>query len=353
MFTVSLSLVRPSPSPIRKTWDEDKMQELAASIKERGVIVPIKVRPMDGIKPCRVHGWYGTDGEGSAYDRGTGGTCEGCCGIVAFDDEGEETATWEIVYGHRRVEAARRAGLEDIPAIVEEADDTDALIQALIENIIREDMLPYEKALGLRQLLDMTGWTYDKAAEVMGWKSGGSVGNFLDLLRPDLETVKGLQQVEDSMIVSQAKAGLGKEQQVALPKILERAIEQGLNRTETRATAEAYARADSPELRDAVLNTSGKLGDADRILQVAQMSMGAGGLVERHESERRQSFEEYDQAAKDFFDFMKLSKQMVKTAQGAARYGKFSLEGAQFAIGRIDRLISELETLKEALSHVD
>lgn len=308
MFTVSLSLVRPSPNPIRKTWDEDKMQELAASIKERGVIVPIKVR--------------------------------------------SDLPGYQIVYGHRRVEAARRAGLTEIPAIVEESNDTNTLIEALIENLQREDMTPYDKGAAILELQSETGWSI-KEMDRRSIASEPLIARWIMFKR---ETDKGLaiasplgdgvQQVE------QLNRSLGDDME-AKKKVAVKVSSEELNWRETRAVADAYKAADSPELRDAVLNTSGKLGDADRILQVAQMSMGAGGLVERHENERRQSFEEYDQAAKDFFDFMKLSKQMVKAAQGAARYGKFSPEGAQFAIGRINTLIDELETLKEALSHVE
>ena len=75
MNEIPINKIHPSPNPIRKSWDEDKMEELTQSIKERGVIVPIKVRP-----------------NGDSY---------------------------EVVYGHRRIEAAGRAQLHSIPAIVE------------------------------------------------------------------------------------------------------------------------------------------------------------------------------------------------------------------------------------------
>jgi len=341
------------------------MNELAASIKERGVIVPIKVRPVsDKFRECRMHGLSWLEGvQLNEHDESCFycGELRGIHGIyqdweLEEDEDLERGKPFlEIVYGHRRVEASRRAGLKEIPAIVEGVDDTEALIQALIENVQREDMKPYEQALALSDLKQRTGWTNKEIAQHVGWQDETPVSRLLDWLRPELESIKELVhvQVTDGALLTFAKAGLGRGNSDGLPQIIEKAITQDLTRAETRATAEAYARADTPELRDAVLNTSGKLGDPDRILQVAQMNIGAAGLVERNEQERRQAFEEYDRAVKDFLDAMKLFDRMLKTARDAARYGKFSPEGARFAVGRIDKLIDELETLKEVLSHVD
>jgi hypothetical protein len=101
-----------------------------------------------------------------------------------------------------------------------------------------------------------------------------------------------------------------------------------------------------------VLETSGKLGDVDSILTVARQKVGASAYSGRKEAEQRQAFMEYDQAVKDFLDAIKLFDRMIKTAQNAAKYGKFSPEGATFAVRRINRLIGELESLREALGDV-
>lgn len=309
MTTIDIRLIRPSPNPIRKTWDEDKMQELAASIRERGVIVPIKVRPV-----------------------------------------GDE---YEVVYGHRRVEAARRAGLTEVPAIVEGIDDTDALIQALIENVVREDMTQTdegaayvalrEAGLSLNDMAQQTGKNRDWISRLIRLVGDVSYDIWAGVDR-DLQVDAGVKaQHIRSSLANDVDA-----QRIVTRKV----IDERLDREQARAVADAYKAATTPELKDAVLNTSGKLGDADRILQVAQMNIGAAGLVERNEQERRQAFEDYDRAVKDFLDAMKLFDRMLKTARDAARYGKFSPEGARFAVGRIDKLIDELETLKEALGNV-
>lgn len=303
MRTVPLSLVGPSPNPVRKTWDEDKMQELAASIKERGVIVPIKVRPA---------------GDG-----------------------------YEIVYGHRRTEAARRAGLDEIPAIVDAPDDTDTLIEALVENILREDMAPLDVARGLQAVKDLTGKTNQQIAEMFGWTTGEAVRGYLVLLRPGIVDV--VESRSSLITPGHVKVAISSGSDEAAIKVLRMAANQDLSMPETRAVADAYKAAESRELKDEVIRTSGKLGDADRILQVARMNLGINGLHTRDEDRKRAAFEEYDQAVKEFLDFVKLSERVVKTARDAAKYGKFSPEGARFAVTRIDRLIGELETLKEAL----
>jgi ParB-like chromosome segregation protein Spo0J len=340
MHKIPLNLVKPSPNPIRKTWDEQKMQELAQSIKEQGVIVPIKVRPSDDIEPCRVHGWNGVDGEGGIDDRGTGFTCEGCLNAIVAPDELEDwledglDPRFEVVYGHRRVEAARRAGLDEIPAIVEGVEDTGVVVQALIENVVREDMKPYEKALGLQRLVDVFGLTHQAIADSLGWKSRRSVGNHLALLRPEL-AVTGIEQIEDAQVFWQAQAGLGERHQDALPSIVGKAINQDLNRKETRAVANAYAKAQTPELKQAI----------------AEMKVAGRNVADGQEVRREKAFQEFDSAVKDFLDSVKMFDRMIAAATKAAKYGKFSPEAKPFTVRKIDRLIEELETLKEELTN--
>lgn len=115
---IKLSLISPSPNPVRKTWDEDALNDLANSIKRHGLIVPIKVQPA---------------GEG-----------------------------YQVIYGHRRVEAAKRAKLKEVEAIVEGLTDLDALLQATIENVNREQMNVIEEAQAVREIREMSGWSYRK-----------------------------------------------------------------------------------------------------------------------------------------------------------------------------------------------
>ena len=337
MHNINLNLVKPSPNPIRKSWDEQKMQELAQSIKEQGVIVPIKVRPVNEVAVHQKHALerYGSDGDTLVWDNPPN-----------WDDP-----QYEVVYGHRRVEAAKRAGLGEIPAIVESVEDDGALIQALIENLVREDMIPYERALGLRDLKTSSGWSGKKISDSLGWKSESSVNNYLALLKPELQESR-INEIEDTFILFQAQAGLGKEHRDALPKIIDKSVEQELNRRETRAVADAYAKADTPELKEAVLNTSGKLGDADRILQVAQGKLGKQAVLERYEEGKRLAYQEWDSAVKDLQDYFKLSSRMIKAAKNNVGYDRFSPEAAAFTIRKIDSQIEQLQDLREVLANV-
>lgn len=385
MTTIDIRLIRPSPNPIRKTWDEDKMNELAASIKERGIIVPIKVRPVEGVEPCPRYSEIETFGggrvahefniltDGDAYDW----DCDSCArlhDLVYGDpfgdrDEPEEDESgnpipflvpFEIVYGHRRVEAAKRAGLKELPAIIEAEDDAEVLIQALIENIQREDMEPIDKAESLSQIKELKGWS-NRDLEKHGIIEQSYASRLIALLDelPEVRSivksggtnVEGVDQINTISEMHVAKvraAGLEKEER---RDVLFKASAEKLNRDETRAVADAYKAAPTPEMKDAVLNTSGKLGDADRILQVAEMKVGVQGIAREREYMQRKAVEEWDRSVAEFLDMFKLFDRAITKTITAANYDKFSPEAKAFTVRKIDGLIANLQGLRKVLSH--
>jgi len=129
--------IDPNRDQPRRSFDEEGLKELAASIEAVGVLQPIIVAP--------------------SGDRFT------------------------IIAGERRYRASRLAGLDEIPAIVRDWDSQRRLEAALIENLQRDDLNPVEEAMGVRQLMDEAGLTQEKAAERLG-KSRPAVANLLRLL---------------------------------------------------------------------------------------------------------------------------------------------------------------------------
>ncbi len=133
---IPLEKVRPNPSQPRMTWHEETLQELAASIREHGVLQPILVRPA---------------GEG-----------------------------YEIIAGERRWRASKLAGRDTIPAIVERFDDATALEIALIENLQREDLSPLDEAVIYKKMTTELGYSIRQLAGKLG-KDKGYVENRLRL----------------------------------------------------------------------------------------------------------------------------------------------------------------------------
>lgn len=136
---IPLDSITPNPNQPRKSFDEEELKELAASIREHGVIQPIIVE-----------------------DRGSG--------------------TYGIVAGERRYRAARLAGLREIPAILRNYSDERRLEVALIENVQRSDLNPLEEALAYRNLMDLTGLSQEEVASRVG-KNRTTVANALRLLK--------------------------------------------------------------------------------------------------------------------------------------------------------------------------
>ncbi len=146
--TLKITEVEPNREQPRKNFNQEALEELSESIKEYGVIQPIVVSREDGY--------------------------------------------YAIVAGERRWRAAKLAGLAEIPAIIRESDEQTNREISLIENIQREDLNPYEKALGIRSLMDKYGMTQEEVSKKIG-KSRSSVSNTVRVLylTPDvLELVK-------------------------------------------------------------------------------------------------------------------------------------------------------------------
>ena len=140
VLLLPLQSVSPNPNQPRRSFDEGRLAELTASVREQGILQPILVRPSAG-KPGK----------------------------------------YEIVAGERRYRAATQAGLKHIPAIVKPLEDKTTLEIALIENIQRQDLNPLEEAASYRELLDNYNYTQAQLAEKLG-KSRVYLANTMRLL---------------------------------------------------------------------------------------------------------------------------------------------------------------------------
>lgn len=146
---IEVDLISPNPEQPRRSFDEETLTELAASIRELGIIQPLSLR-----------------------DAGDG--------------------TYQIIAGERRWRAARMAGLSTVPAYVRTASDAEVTEMALIENIQREDLNAIEVALAFRKLIDTYRLTQDRLSERLG-KKRATIANHLRLLKLPAEIQLGLR----------------------------------------------------------------------------------------------------------------------------------------------------------------
>jgi ParB family chromosome partitioning protein len=146
---IAVSQITPNPTQPRQNFDEDALEELAASVRELGIIQPLTLRSMGD----------------NAY---------------------------QIISGERRYRAALLAGLNTVPAYVRTANDSEVTEMALIENIQREDLNAIEIALTLRKLIDQYHLTQERLSERIG-KKRATIANFLRLLKLPAEVQLGLR----------------------------------------------------------------------------------------------------------------------------------------------------------------
>ena len=183
----------PNPLQPRRDFPEAALQDLAASLRQKGIIQPLIVRPVPGS------------------DR------------------------LEIVAGERRWRAAQIAQLHEVPVIIRAFDDTEVLEVAIIENIQRSDLNAMEEALGFRQLMDRFGHTQEKLAEALS-KSRSHIANLLRLLTlPD--DVQALVR-EGKLSAGHARALITSPDPSALAR---RVVAEGLSVRETERLAKSVS----------------------------------------------------------------------------------------------------------------
>lgn len=183
---VDIDRIAPSPFQPRRTFDDAKLQELATSIRQQGIIQPLVVRP-----------------------------------------KGEH---FELIAGERRWRAALKAGLSKVPIVVREASDHDALQLALIENLQREDLNPIEEANGYRRLQEEFHWSQEEVAEKVG-KSRPAIANAMRLLSLPSEVQQ--EVASGNLPAGQARALLGLQSEPIILTAYREVIAKALSTRET------------------------------------------------------------------------------------------------------------------------
>ncbi|MFB4213780.1 ParB/RepB/Spo0J family partition protein [Shouchella sp. JSM 1781072] len=179
---ISVSEVRPNPYQPRKTFSEESLKELSDSIKEHGILQPITVR--------------------------------------------KSIKDYEIVMGERRVRAAKQAGLEQIPVIIQDLDENKMMEIALIENLQREDLNPIEEAIAYEKLMTHTKSTQEQVAKRLG-KSRPHIANHMRLLQLPKVVQEFISVGKLSM--GHGRALLGLQNKDKLSQVLESVLQEKLS----------------------------------------------------------------------------------------------------------------------------
>lgn len=187
---IDINDIKPNENQPRKSFDEEKLDELAASIREHGLIQPIVVR--------------------------------------------RSASGYEIVAGERRWRAARKAGMKDIPALLRELSDEENMLLSIIENMQREDLDPIEEAEGINQMIIRYGMNQQQVSESLG-KSRPYIANQLRLLKLPEEIRKMVSAGQLSAGHVRALINVGDEKKQI--SIAERAAEEGLSVRQVEALA--------------------------------------------------------------------------------------------------------------------
>ena len=194
LFYCGIEEIRPRRSQPRKHFDESNLLELAETVNEKGILQPLMVR--------RIEGGY------------------------------------ELLAGERRWRAAQKAGLREVPVILREADDREALEISLIENLQREDLNPIEEAEGFRNLIEKFGISQEEASRRVG-KDRTTITNALRLLSLSSEIKNHI--IQNRITAGHARALLSLENREKQKELCNLIIQKGLSVREAKAWAKRWS----------------------------------------------------------------------------------------------------------------
>lgn len=230
---VPVEFLRPNARNPRKTFNDAELEDLAASVRERGILQPIIVRSIPGM-------------------------------IDAY----------EIIAGERRWRAAQRAELHDVPVILVEANDREALEIAIVENVQRADLNAMEEAAGYERLIAEFDYTQNDLAKVIG-KSRSHVANTLRLSKLP-EPVKQMVS-EGSVSAGHARALLA----VSDPEqVAKRIVEQGLTVRDIERLGQDEARSENKPVRAAAVPKPEKDPDTRAVEKALEEALGLGVSIQ-------------------------------------------------------------------------
>ena len=244
LLSIPVEHLAPHPGQPRQRFDEAEIESLAASIRARGIVQPLVVRPVD-------------DGEGGSESGG---------------------ASYQIVAGERRWRAAQRAGIHEVPAVVRHLSDAESIEIALVENLQRRDLNPLEEATAYRRLIREFEHRQEDVAQALG-KSRSHVANtvrLLDLPAPVKEIV-----ADGTLSAGHGRALLAADEPAAFAKTV---VRLGLTVRQTEAlvrrAGETRAPQASPAADPNLKALEKELGRALGLkVTVAPRASGAGRLT--------------------------------------------------------------------------
>jgi len=288
---IEIKAIKGAEHPIRTESDNEKMDELVQSIKEQGLIVPIKVRPIPN--------------------------------------------GFEVVYGHRRFEACKRLGFTEIECIVEGVDDRNHLIQALTENVVREDMNDADKGEALKSIKSLTGKTWEEIGKMFGHTDRWA------------RTLAGITEAEAKFIKNNIDVGIGHVEQVSAAikdeptkeQVFSKISREDLTQRQARKVAEAVAQAETPEERQAILETPIDNPMFDRIVRAKARAEIEHKAVEaeRHMGNTHE--------VKEFLDAMKAFEKAISIIMEAIDYKAISPESVQYTVNRLAKVTESINDL--------
>jgi ParB/RepB/Spo0J family partition protein len=316
---ILLERIKPSPHPIRKTWDEEKLRDLCWSLLEEGQVEPIGV-----------------------YQ----------------DEEG-----YTLVWGHRRVEAARLAGWPEIDAMLVQRDEINNLIQSGIENLSGEEMSADDKAEWAQRLVDM-GFSQHEIARRTSIPAA-TINQWLQYKR---EKEAGVyvhvqNQQSDEGVIKTVRIAQALGDDLEGKKVIAAKVSaEGLTQILTTEVARAYHDAPNPEVKQKILESpvlsNDKAADIvrrsvtrvelDRIKAKSQ-SRNGGDQGEEPGFTRQ----DFGAAVKEFLDALPLFYTTANKMVNIVKHGKYSRATLRYAISKLDEIINDLLSFKDYLENMD